>query len=239
MSIIEVKGLSFEYIDSPVLEDISFTVEKGETLGIIGSNGAGKSTLMKLLLGILPCRRGEITILGQDRSRCDYIKGIGYVSQKANSFNTSFPATVEEVVEANLYSKIGFLHRPKRSDRERCREIIKYMGLEEYSSRLMGHLSGGQQQRVFIARALAAEPELLFMDEPTVGVDTLSVEVINEVIRRLHESGMTMVMTNHDTADLIALSDKLLILSGSGGGEVVKRGELSRARLKSLMHGIY
>lgn len=239
MDILEVKNLSFSYSDEEVFRDISFKIEKGDFLGIIGSNGAGKSTLIKLILGLLPADSGEIYLFGQARGEFrDYSK-IGYVSQKAASFNSGFPTTVREAVSANLYSRKGF--RPfdaerKRAEREKTDKALEEAGMLKYSGRLIGRLSGGQQQRVFIARALVSEPELIFLDEPTVGVDSQSVDSITEIITGLNKRGISIVMTNHDTPSLVNISNKLLVLSEKGTA-LYNKSELGERRLMELCSG--
>lgn len=237
MKVIDVKGLSFCYGETDVLDNISFSVEEGDFVGVIGSNGAGKSTLLKLLLGLLPYNSGSISILGRDRKSSRAIDGLCYVSQKASSFNSAFPATVREVVTANLYPRLGLFKRPKRDDMALFDKVMAQVGLTGCENRLIGQLSGGQQQRVFIARALIASPKLLLLDEPTVGIDAMSVEVITELLRRLNKQGITIVMTNHDTASLVSLSNRLLILSGEGDCRFRKKSELSPGELRRLITG--
>ncbi len=235
MEILKIEHLTFDYGDASVLRDVNFTLEKGDFLGIIGSNGAGKSTLIKLILGMLPYENGKISIFGEDiknaRSR------VGYVAQKANSFNSDFPATVREVVMANLYPKIGLFGRYKKEHEERLHEVLKQVGMDGYENRLIGKLSGGQQQRVFIARALIGEPELLLMDEPTVGVDAQSVRSIMELICELNKNGLTIVMTNHDTPTLVQASNKLLIFCEHGYEEFVNRADLTLAEVNDIFAG--
>lgn len=214
MEVLKVKNLSFEYSDTKVLNDISFSLNRGEFLGIIGSNGTGKSTLIKLILGLLKPTSGEIEVIASG--------GCGYVSQKAASFNTSFPATVSEVVAANLYNKKGFFKRNSKEDMEKVQIALKRVGMGEYAGKLIGKLSGGQQQRVFIARALVSEPQILFLDEPTVGIDAKSVVRVTELIKDLNKSGITIIMTNHDTHSLTSLANKLLVLDEDGHGSIVQ-----------------
>lgn len=235
MEILKIEHLNFDYSDASVLRDVNFTLEKGDFLGIIGSNGAGKSTLMKLILGILPFENGKITVFGEDIKNAR--KRIGYVAQKANSFNSDFPATVKEVVMANLYPKMGLFRRYKREHEEKFNKVIKQVGLEGCENRLIGNLSGGQQQRVFIARALISDPELLLMDEPTVGVDAQSVKAIMQLIRELNQDGLTIIMTNHDTPTLVQASNKLLIFCEHGYEEFVNRADLTLSEVNDIFAG--
>ncbi|MDY3030359.1 MAG: metal ABC transporter ATP-binding protein [Clostridia bacterium] len=235
--ILRIDGLYFDYSDTSVLKDVNLTLYKGDFLGIIGSNGAGKSTLIKLILGKLPYYKGSIYLFGTDIKKKLPRDKIGYVSQKANAFNTSFPATVREVVTANLYSKSGFMKRSCRDSEQRLKKALESVGMEGAEDKLIGRLSGGQQQRVFIARALISEPELLLMDEPTVGVDSQSVNAIMELISELNRQGITIVMTNHDTPTLVEAASKLLIFCSHGNGEFVDRKGLTIEQINQIYAG--
>ncbi len=235
--ILKIENLYFDYSDTSVLRDVSCTISKGDFLGIIGANGAGKSTLIKIILKLLPYDKGSITLFGEDLSKFKDNHKIGYVSQKANSFNSDFPATVREVVMANLYSQKGLFKRYTKSDVEKMREVLKKVGMEEYENKLIGKLSGGQQQRIFIARALISDPELLLMDEPTVGVDAKSVKQLMDIISDLNKQGMTIIMTNHDTPSLVSVSNKLLIFCEHGNGEFVNRANLTMSEINDIFAG--
>ena len=142
---------------------------------------------------------------------------IGYVSQKANSFNGSFPATVEEVVGANLFSRIGLFKLPKKKHKEQIYQALEKVGLQDYGQRLIGNLSGGQQQRVFIARVLVSDPEIMFLDEPTVGIDAKSEEAVYCLLARLNqELGLTVVMVTHDISAITVHANKLICLGENG-----------------------
>lgn len=233
--IIKVEGLTFDYPDTAVLKNVNFTLNSGDFLGIIGANGAGKSTLIKLILGLLPYSEGSIKLFGTDFSKVR--SKIGYVSQKANSFNSDFPTTVREVVRANLSSQKGLFKRFDRTDDEKVKNALLKVGMSGYENKLIHSLSGGQQQRVFIARALAPEPNLLLMDEPTVGIDAQSVHEIMDIITELNKKGMTIIMTNHDTPLLFKASNKLLIFCEHGYEEFVQTSELSLERISDILAG--
>ncbi len=233
--ILTVENLNFDYSDTTVLRNVNFSLHKGDFLGIIGSNGAGKSTLIKLILGMLPYNHGKISVFGEDISKVR--KKVGYVPQKANSFNTDFPATVREVVMANLYSQAGLFARVGKKYDEKLKTVLKTVGMEGYENHMIGRLSGGQQQRVFIARALICEPELLLMDEPTVGVDAHSVKDIMKLICELNKQGLTVVMTNHDTPLLVQASNKLLIFCEHGYEEFVNRCDLTLDEVNAIFAG--
>lgn len=233
--IISVDGLTFEYPDTAVLKDVSFKLYKGDFLGIIGANGAGKSTLIKLILNLLPYNEGKITLFGTDFSKSR--SRIGYVAQKANSFNTDFPTTVHEVVRANLPGSKKLLHRYTKAEEAKVNEALSLVGMLEYKNKLIGSLSGGQQQRVFIARALVSNPELLLMDEPTVGIDAASAGEIMSIIKQLNKDGMTIIMTNHDTPALLDAANKLLIFCEHGYEEFVNKSDLSIERIADILAG--
>ena len=233
--IISVNNLCFEYPDTAVLKDVSFKLYKGDFLGIIGANGAGKSTLIKLILGLLTPDSGDVTLFGTD-----FLKArnrIGYVSQKASSFNTDFPATVGEIVRSNLYPKKGLFKPFSKKDNADVDAALRQVGMEEHKNRLIGSLSGGQMQRVFIAAALVHKPELLLMDEPTVGIDAASTNEIMSIIKELNRSGITIIMTNHDTPTLVNAANKLLIFCEHGYEELVTTAELSCERLSDILAG--
>lgn len=208
--VIEVKDLFFGYSDEIILENVNFYVEKGDFIGIIGPNGSGKSTLIKLLLKILNPIRGEIKILGERIEKFDKWYKLGYISQKANSFNTAFPATVEEIVGANLFSKVGLFKPLNKQHKEQINHALELVGMQDYKNKLIGNLSGGQQQRVFIARVLVSQPEVMFLDEPTVGVDVKSEEVLYCLLGKLNkELGITILMISHDISAVTVHANKL------------------------------
>jgi zinc transport system ATP-binding protein len=216
-NIIEVSNLSFGYNEVSVLKNINFSVHKGDFLGIIGSNGAGKSTLMKLLLNILTPVSGEIKLLGENINRFKKWNEVGYISQKANSFNSSFPATVEEIVGANLFSKIGLFRMPKKHHKEMIYNALEKVDMQDYGKRQIGNLSGGQQQRVFIARAIVNNPKILFLDEPTVGIDAKSEQSVYCLLSELNKSlGLTVVMVTHDIGAITAHANRIICLGENG-----------------------
>src|SRR5690625_5245085 len=196
--IISIQDVSFQYGNRSVLENISLTVNKGDFIGLIGPNGSGKSTLIKLILGILQPYSGNIYLFGEQVKYFRDWDKIGFVSQKANSFNTGFPATVFEVVSMGLFGKIGLFRFLNRSHKQKVLDIIEQVGMEDYTNCNIGELSGGQQQRVFIARALVSNPKLLILDEPTVGVDAENVHQFYDMIATLNKEDITLLMVTHD-----------------------------------------
>ncbi|WP_319005492.1 metal ABC transporter ATP-binding protein [Metabacillus litoralis] len=201
--VIEINNLNFTYERTKVLENINLTVEPGSFLGLVGPNGSGKTTLLKCLLGLLKPQQGEIKLFGQQIHKFKNWHEIGFVSQKANSFNTGFPASVFEVVSSGLTSKLGLFKLMSKNDRQKVLEAIEAVGLKEFTRRNIGELSGGQQQRTFIARAIVSEPKLLILDEPTVGVDAKTVQNFYEMLMKLNRQlGITLILVTHDVGTI-------------------------------------
>ena len=197
--VIELNNVSFAYNERNVLEDIHMTVPSGSFLGVVGPNGSGKSTLVKLMLGLLKPDQGSISLFETNVKKFDQWSKIGFVSQKANSFNTGFPATVFEVVSMGLFGKVGLFRFLSKEDKQRVTTTIEQVGMSDYVHENIGRLSGGQQQRVFIARALVSSPDLLILDEPTVGVDQQSVANFYHMLKELNrERGITLILVTHD-----------------------------------------
>jgi len=205
--IINIDNLSYRYEKDFVLENINLTIEEGAFLGIVGPNGSGKSTLLKLILGLLKIQKGNIQLFGEEIYKFKDWQKIGFVSQKANSFNTGFPATVYEVVASGLTKKIGLFKFMKKEHHFKVADAIEAVGLSSFKNRNIGELSGGQQQRVFIARALVSDPKLLILDEPTVGVDAQNVQSFYEMLFELNKKlGITLLLVTHDIG---TISDKV------------------------------
>lgn len=198
-NVIKFENVSFGYDEKPILEDINLEIHKGDYVGIIGQNGAGKSTLLKLMINEIKSVKGKIKIFGTDINAFNSWEEIGYVNQKSNSFSSSFPVTVREVVAMNLVSKIGLLKRIKKNHLKEVDEVLKLVGAYEYKDKLIGSLSGGQQQKVFIARELMKSPKILFLDEPTVGIDINGQREFYKLLKELNEKlNLTIIIVSHD-----------------------------------------
>ncbi|UTR09384.1 metal ABC transporter ATP-binding protein [Evansella sp. LMS18] len=197
--VLEIENLSYSYGRRNAIENINLKIREGSFLGLVGPNGSGKSTLIKSILGLLTPQKGTVKIFGKSLNKFRDWSRIGFVSQKANSFNSGFPATVYEVVSMGLYGKIGMFRFLTKKHKEKIIEAIEQVGMEDYVNQNIGQLSGGQQQRVFIARALVSEPSLLILDEPTVGVDARSVNNFYTMLKQLNEEkGITLILVTHD-----------------------------------------
>jgi zinc transport system ATP-binding protein len=196
--VISLDQVSFGYEGRQVIDSLSFAVLQRDFIGLIGSNGAGKTTLLKMIVGLLTPHSGEIRLFNQPLSQFKDWERIGYVPQK-NSLNPLFPATVKEVVMSGLYGKKKMYRRLTADDNRKCEEALQMLGIEELASRRIGKLSGGQQQRVFLARSLINNPDLLILDEPTVGIDIETQEAFFHMIKHMHQRHqITFVMVSHD-----------------------------------------
>lgn len=199
MEIIKAEGLSFGYAKDIILDEIDLSVNSGDFTVISGANGTGKSTLFKLLLNEFSPSDGTIRWFGQDIKSFKAWNKIGYVAQHNILMGNSFPATVEEVVKASLYSEIGFLRFANKKHTEKTMKYLELVGMRDFAKSMVGELSGGQQQKVMIARALVCEPEILLLDEPTTGVDSKSTEELYNILGRLNKTDkLTILMILHD-----------------------------------------
>jgi zinc transport system ATP-binding protein len=191
---IEVKGLQFSYNDTPILEEVTFSVEQGDFLGLLGPNGGGKTTLLKLLLGILKPCGGVIRVLGEVPRNAKH--RVGYMPQNTD-FNINFPISVLEIVLMGRLYGSRIWGRHSRKDHLKAEEVLKKVGMWEHRYTPIGYLSGGQRQRVFIGRALATDPEILFLDEPTASVDPEFETDLFDFLRELNKE-VTILVVTHD-----------------------------------------
>lgn len=197
-SVVTIDDVSFFYEQKQVIDHLSFTILERDFVGLAGSNGAGKTTLLRMIVGLLKPDSGEIRLFGRPVGQFKDWDLLGYVPQK-NALNPLFPATVKEVVLSGLYGKKKLFRRLTRTDFQKCDDAMESMGIENLASRRVGQLSGGQQQRVFLARALVNNPQLLILDEPTVGIDPKTQADFFQLIRHMHEHHhITFVMVTHD-----------------------------------------
>jgi ABC-type Mn2+/Zn2+ transport system ATPase subunit len=192
---IRLSGVVAAYGDQVVLDRIDLDLRTGSLTSVVGPNGAGKSTLLKLIAGVMAPRRGEILVLGDAPGRA--ARRIAYVPQ-AELVDWSFPVTVGDVVMMGRYPALGPLRRPGRDDQSAARAALDRVGMTHLKDRQIGRLSGGQRRRVFLARALAAEPDLYLLDEPVTGVDATTQEAIMDVLEAEARSGRTVLATTHD-----------------------------------------
>ncbi|MCE5173216.1 metal ABC transporter ATP-binding protein [Paenibacillus profundus] len=196
--VISLEHVGFGYEGQQVFQDVNFTVYERDFVGVIGTNGAGKTTLLRLLVGLLRPSSGEVKLFGTPIQRFKEWERIGYVPQK-NSFNPLFPATVMEVVQSGMYNRSRLFRRLTKEDINQSKDALRAMRIEDLAHKRIGQLSGGQQQRVFLARAMVNKPELLILDEPTVGIDAQTQKEFFNLLQHLHEHHhMTFIMVSHD-----------------------------------------
>ncbi|OPY70611.1 MAG: High-affinity zinc uptake system ATP-binding protein ZnuC [Syntrophorhabdaceae bacterium PtaU1.Bin034] len=211
---ISVHGVNFRYDTKDILENISFSVEPGDYVGLVGPNGSGKSTLIRLILGLETPTSGTVFLFGQPLNRFSEWHRIGYLPQKNAALSRFFPATVKEVVALGLVPKRRGL--PGAYGEEALRKAMELMDIVDIRDRLVGELSGGQQQRVLLARALVKEPELLVLDEPTIAIDPEIRERFHAILTELNEKrGVTVLLVTHDTSTIGKYAKKLLYLETS------------------------
>ncbi len=208
-SCLELKNVSFSYHNNffskeplqneEALTNISFSVPQGEYLGIIGPNGAGKTTLLKIILGLLKPTRGSVELFGRPLQKYKERYEIGYVPQRSSQVESYFPATVEEIVMSGRTAKRGLFKSFNSEDKQKTLKAMEVAEIEKFGKKLIGNLSGGERQRVFIARALASEPKILILDEPTVAVDIGSQQRFYQFLSHLHKKlGLTVLFVSHD-----------------------------------------
>ncbi len=206
----EVHDLKVSYEGKPVLWGIDFQIPSGVLAGIIGPNGSGKTTLLNTILGLKSPDRGHSQVFGKkiDKNR----KRVSYVPQR-DSVDWDFPASVFEVVLMGRYGQLGLFKRPKKVDKEITLNSIEKVGLTEFKDRQISELSGGQQQRVFIARSLAQEADLYFLDEPFAGVDAASEASIIKLMKRMVAEGKTLIVVHHDLNSVQDYFEYLVLLN--------------------------
>lgn len=207
--IVRIRDVWFSYDGVTVLENVNLSIKEHDFLGIIGPNGGGKTTLLKIMLGLLSPSKGEVTLFGREplQSRRD----IGYVSQ-SGPYDNEFPISVWDAVLMGRLSHTGLFKRYSESDKKAVQEALETVEILELRNRHMGRLSGGERQRVFIARALASEPKLLLLDEPTSHVDVQMQAGIYDLLEKLHQK-LTIVLVSHDTGMIYSHVEKIACLN--------------------------
>lgn len=232
--IIRFSHATFGFPGVIALEDITLEIAEGEFIGVIGPNGSGKTTLCRAVLGLMRPLGGSLQIFdcACEKLRCHHRARIGYLPQKGR-MEPNFPITVLEAVMMGRYGALGLIRRPGLRDRALALEALANVGMGDYKDTMLGHLSGGQQQRVFIARALAQQPQVLLLDEPTTGLDIAAQHSILDLVRRLHRDlGLTVLLITHDINMIRAQVDRLVLLKtrlyAAGTPEEVLRPDLLR-----------
>lgn len=208
--ILDIHDVNVAYHRKPVLWDIDLTLPESKLVGIVGPNGAGKSTLIKAVLGLVPLASGNVKIFGQSVAKVR--QRIGYVPQR-ESVDWDFPVNVLDVVLMGTYGKLGWFRRPGHREKAWARQCLERVGLQGLEDRQIGQLSGGQQQRTFLARALAQQADIYFMDEPLAGVDAATEQTIFKLLSELREQGKTVLVVHHDLRTVSQYFDYVVLLN--------------------------
>ncbi len=233
--VLELRRATFGYAGTPVVRDLTLRIAPGEVVALLGPNGSGKSTVVRGVLGLAEHLGGEVRILGEPIEDFHERHRVGYVPQR-HTLSGSVRSTVREVVATGLLSRRPWWRRATASDRHTVEEALRLVNLGDRGDADVATLSGGQQRRVLIARALVAGPEVLLLDEPTAGVDAANQRVLAAVLRRLAETGVTMVVVTHELAALrgtvgriVELEGGRLCFDGTPEGYAVHQAEVVRA----------
>lgn len=229
---VAIHDLTVAYQRKPVLWDIDLDIPEGKLVGIVGPNGAGKSTLMKACLDLIPKASGEVGIYGKPYAKQSHL--VGYVPQR-ESVDWDFPVSVLDVVTMGTYRELGWFKWVKKSQKERAMQAMEKVGIAHLAKRQISELSGGQQQRVFLARALAQDAQIYFMDEPFAAVDAATEEAIVSVLQELNKQGKTCLVVHHDLSTVARYFDWLILLNL----RVVDSGPIDKVFTKENLEKTY
>ncbi len=237
---VKVDRLTVRYDRVLALDGVSFTLDAGSALGIVGPNGSGKSTLLKTIAGLVPPTSGTVDVFGTV-PRALAAGTIAYVPQ-IEAVDWNFPANVYDVVAMGRFPRMGPLARFSKHDREMVDSSLEALRLSDLRDRHISQLSGGQQQRVFVARAIAQEPRLLLLDEPTTGVDAATEDALCHIVRGLVERGLPVLMTTHDLDRASDWFDRLMVvdrrvLAEGVPADVLESGAYAGIREHTHVHG--
>ncbi|MGF1542196.1 MAG: metal ABC transporter ATP-binding protein [Pleurocapsa sp.] len=232
MNAIAVNNLGVYYRTVEALRDISVNLLPGKVTGVFGPNGAGKSTLVKAMLGLIPSQAGTVSYDGQPLQ--NYLDRVAYVPQRSQ-IDWTYPVTVWDVVMMGRVRKTGWFRRFSGVSRRQAIAALETVEMTEFKNRPIGQLSGGQQQRVFLARSLAQEAEVLFFDEPFVGVDVKTESIIFNIFHQLADAGKIVVVVNHDLGESITNFDELILLNK----ELIAAGKRQQVLKEENLHRAY
>lgn len=229
---VRVTDLSVDLGGRPVLRGIDLEIRTGEVVVVLGTNGSGKSTLIRTMVGLLPAARGQVALFGTPVPKFRNWERVGYVPQRITAAS-GVPATVQEVVASGRLSRRKLFRPLSAADKTAIDDALEIVGMAEHRKNGVAELSGGQQQRVLIARALAADPDLLVLDEPTAGVDLASQGVFTAAIRERVAHGTTVVLVSHDLGPMDSLIDRSVVLRR---GRVVYDGAPTGSETHAHVH---
>ncbi len=229
---IQIRNLTVSYRSQVALADLNFSFEPGSLHGILGPNGAGKSTLIKAMLGLVPVQSGSV--LWEGRPLWQQRQRVAYVPQRSQ-IDWTYPATAWDVVTMGRVKQTGWLRPLSAASQRIAAQALDRVGMGDFAGRAIGELSGGQQQRVFLARSLAQQADLYFFDEPFVGVDQPTEQILFEVFRELAQSGKTVLVIHHDLGESLNNFDELLLLNQ----RVMAQGSPSHVMQPHLLAAAY
>jgi zinc transport system ATP-binding protein len=212
--VLDVKNLNVTRNGVSVIENATFTINRGDYVGIVGPNGGGKTTLLKVLLEFFPSTQGSIHLFGTELHNFSLWQKIAYISQQATNFEEQFPLTVRELVSLGCIKKGKLGRRFTQKDWQIVDDNLEFMGLSDVANRRVGQLSGGQKQRMFVAKALTHNPELILLDEPIVGVDSNTQEKFYKKLRDLNiERQITILIVTHDLTSVFCRMSKIMCIN--------------------------
>jgi zinc transport system ATP-binding protein len=231
--IIEVKDLTVRRGNAEAISKSSFTIEKGDYVGIVGPNGGGKTTLVLALLGLLPKAGGSIRIMGQEIESFDQWEKVGYVSQFAINFDSQFPLTVKELVGLGRVNRRNMGRFRNKEDWTAVDEALRLMNISDLADKRIGMLSGGQRQRAFVAKSLVSQPELLVLDEPVTGFDSVTQERFFMQLANLNQKkGLTILIVSHDLAAVFCRMSRVLCVNRQAHSSTITEGTVPDDVLK-------
>ncbi len=234
-NIVEIKDVTISYRENVALKNITLNIEKGTSLAIIGPNGAGKTTLLTAINGLGNVLSGSVKVFGVDITS-QTRKKIGYVPQ-SSAIDSRSPISVRDVVMIGRVSKIGLFRRPSREDKEIVESVMELVSIKELSEKPIGHLSCGEQQKVAVARALAQQPEIILLDEPTSNLDLKSQKEIIDLIDKVYkEKKLTIVFVTHILSHIPSSCKEAVLMKR---GKIVWFGDIEKALNKDLLSELY
>jgi zinc transport system ATP-binding protein len=242
--VLEVTNLHVARSNSPVIEDANFTIQRGDYVGIVGPNGGGKTTLILALLNILPRTKGTIRLFGMDIDSFSHWEKVAYVPQDAINFDPHFPLAVRELVALGRVNRNNIGRTLKHGDWDAVDESIDFMGLSNIADRRIGQLSGGQKQRVFVAKALVRKPEIIFLDEPIIGVDAKTQEKFFKKLSDLNvKRDITILLVTHDLTAVFCRMSKVICMNRLANvaeiSEDLEPGEFLRKAYGEHFHFVF
>jgi zinc transport system ATP-binding protein len=231
--IIEVQGLTVRRGATEAITNATFTIEKGDYVGVVGPNGGGKTTLVLALLGLIPKGSGSIKILGQEIESFKQWEKVGYVSQYAINFDSQFPLTVKELVGLGRINPKNLGRFRNKDDWSAVDDALSMMGIADLRNKRIGHLSGGQRQRAFVAKSLVSKPELLVLDEPVTGFDPITQEKFFMQLANLNQKkGLTILIVSHDLAAVFCRMSRVLCVNREVHSSAITEGKVPEDVLK-------